>query len=52
MGAVFGTFSIVPLWLVFFGTREREEFMHQPPKGIRQVDRAPCATTAPLCSAW
>jgi GPH family glycoside/pentoside/hexuronide:cation symporter len=36
MGAVFGIFCILPLWLVFFGTREREEFMHQPPKGIRE----------------
>ncbi len=36
MGAVFGTLCIVPLWLVFFGTREREEFMRQPPKGIRE----------------
>jgi GPH family glycoside/pentoside/hexuronide:cation symporter len=36
MGAVFGLFCILPLWLVFFGTREREEFMHQPPTGIRE----------------
>jgi GPH family glycoside/pentoside/hexuronide:cation symporter len=36
MGAIFGAVCIVPLWLVFFGTREREEFMHQPPTGIRQ----------------
>jgi GPH family glycoside/pentoside/hexuronide:cation symporter len=36
MGAVFGAVCIIPLWLVFFGTHEREEFMHQPPTGIRQ----------------
>ena len=36
MGAVFGIICIVPLWLVFFGTREREEFMRRPPKGIRE----------------
>jgi GPH family glycoside/pentoside/hexuronide:cation symporter len=36
MGAVFGLFCILPLWLVFFGTRERKEFMHQPPTGIRE----------------
>ncbi len=40
MGAVFGIFSVVPLWLVFFGTREREEFMRRPPKGIRESIRA------------
>jgi GPH family glycoside/pentoside/hexuronide:cation symporter len=36
MGAAFGVFCILPLWLVFFGTREREEFMHQPQAGIRE----------------
>jgi GPH family glycoside/pentoside/hexuronide:cation symporter len=36
MGAVVGFFCIFPLWLVFFGTRERAEFMRQPQKGIRE----------------
>jgi GPH family glycoside/pentoside/hexuronide:cation symporter len=36
MGAAFGIFCVIPLWIVFFGTRERDEFMHQPPKGIRE----------------
>jgi GPH family glycoside/pentoside/hexuronide:cation symporter len=40
MGAVFGAFCILPLWLVFFGTREREEFMHQPQAGLRQSIRS------------
>ena len=34
MGGVFGLISAVPLLLVFFGTREREEFMHQKQVGI------------------
>jgi GPH family glycoside/pentoside/hexuronide:cation symporter len=40
MGAVFGAVSLVPLWLVFFGTRERKEFMNQPQPGIRQSIRS------------
>ncbi|MBN2083746.1 MAG: MFS transporter [Anaerolineales bacterium] len=36
MGSIFGILSIIPLWLVFFGTREREENMRRPPKGIRE----------------
>jgi GPH family glycoside/pentoside/hexuronide:cation symporter len=36
MGAVFGAVSLVPLWLVFFGTRER---IHEPaPAGNPPVD--------------
>jgi GPH family glycoside/pentoside/hexuronide:cation symporter len=34
MGGAFGLISAVPLLLVFFGTREREEFMHQKQVGI------------------
>lgn len=40
MGAVFGLVSAVPLWLVFFGTRERPEFMNQEQTGLRQAVRA------------
>jgi GPH family glycoside/pentoside/hexuronide:cation symporter len=40
MGGVFGLISAAPLLLVFFGTREREEFMHQETSGIRQSIRA------------
>ncbi|MBN1439780.1 MAG: MFS transporter [Anaerolineales bacterium] len=36
MGAVIGAFCVLPLWLVFFGTRERKEFMRRPPKGLRE----------------
>jgi GPH family glycoside/pentoside/hexuronide:cation symporter len=35
MGSVIGFFCVFPLWLVFFGTRERPDFMRQEPKGIR-----------------
>jgi GPH family glycoside/pentoside/hexuronide:cation symporter len=40
MGAAFGVFCVLPLWLVFFSTREREEFMNQPQSGIRQSIRS------------
>jgi GPH family glycoside/pentoside/hexuronide:cation symporter len=36
MGAAFGIFCILPLWVTFFSTRERKEFMQQPQAGIRQ----------------
>ncbi len=34
MGGVFGLVSAVPILLVFFGTREREEFMQQEQAGV------------------
>jgi GPH family glycoside/pentoside/hexuronide:cation symporter len=37
MGSIFGFISAIPLLLVFFGTREREEFMHQEQTGVRQA---------------
>jgi GPH family glycoside/pentoside/hexuronide:cation symporter len=40
MGAAFGIFCVLPLWLVFFSTREREDFMNQPQSGIRQAIRS------------
>ena len=40
MGAVFGVVSALPLYLVFFGTRERREFMVQERPGIRESLRA------------
>jgi GPH family glycoside/pentoside/hexuronide:cation symporter len=40
MGAAFGVFCVLPLWLVFFSTREREEFMNQPQTGIRESIRS------------
>jgi len=40
MGIVFGILSALPLWFVFFGTRERPEFMNQEPAGLRQAVRA------------
>ena len=36
MGVVFGLLSAVPLLLAFWGTHEREEFMHQPKTGFRE----------------
>lgn len=40
MGVVFAVISALPLFLVFFYTREREEYMHQAQPGIRQSIRA------------
>ena len=37
MGGIFGIAAGIPVLLVFFGTREREEFMNQPQTGIRQA---------------
>jgi GPH family glycoside/pentoside/hexuronide:cation symporter len=36
MGIVFAVASALPLLLVFFGTREREEYMHQEQPALRQ----------------
>ncbi len=36
MGVVFAVVSALPLLLVFFGTREREEYMHQEQPRLRQ----------------
>ncbi len=40
MGGIFGTVSAIPLWLAFFGTRERQEFMNQEQTGVRQAVKA------------
>ena len=40
MGGIFGTVSAIPLWLVFFGTHERQEFMNQEQTGLRQAVKA------------
>jgi GPH family glycoside/pentoside/hexuronide:cation symporter len=40
MGILFGLTSALPLLLVFFGTRERAEYMQQSPPGILQSVRA------------
>ncbi|UCH60266.1 MAG: MFS transporter [Anaerolineales bacterium] len=40
MGAAFGLVSAVPLWLVFFGTRERQDYMNQEQPGMRQSMKA------------
>ncbi len=47
MGSIFGVLSALPLWFVFFGTRERQEFMNQEPVGLRQAVRA-AATNRPF----
>jgi GPH family glycoside/pentoside/hexuronide:cation symporter len=39
MGSIFGIISAIPLLLVFFGTREREEFMNMERTGMRQAVR-------------
>ncbi len=40
MGGIFGLASALPLWLVFFGTREREEFTHQEQPKVWKSVRA------------
>jgi len=40
MGLIFGIASAIPLWLVFFGTRERPEFMNQKQPSLRESIRA------------
>jgi GPH family glycoside/pentoside/hexuronide:cation symporter len=39
MGLVLGLVSAVPLWLVFWGTHERKEFMDQEQSGLRESVR-------------
>ena len=40
MGLLFGMISVVPLFLVFLGTRERPEFMHQDKPGLKESLKA------------
>ncbi len=40
MGAIFAVVSALPLYVVFFGTRERPEFMNQRQPGIRESLKA------------
>jgi GPH family glycoside/pentoside/hexuronide:cation symporter len=40
MGIIMGLVSALPLWLVFWGTREREEFMHQEQSGLIESIKA------------
>jgi GPH family glycoside/pentoside/hexuronide:cation symporter len=40
MGAIFALASVLPLWLTFFGTREREQYMHMEQPGLRQSFQA------------
>ncbi len=40
MGIIFGILSAIPLYLVFFGTRERPEFMNQKQPGLLESVRA------------
>jgi len=40
MGLSFGLISALPLWLVFFGTRERPEYMRHAQPGLRESLRA------------
>lgn len=40
MGFSFAIFSVIPLFLVFFGTRERPEFMQQEKPGLRESLKA------------
>lgn len=40
MGISFAIFSALPLFLVFFGTRERPEFMQQEKPGLRESIKA------------
>lgn len=40
MGIFFGLLSAAPLFLVFFSTRERQEYVEQPPPKLRQSFKA------------
>ncbi len=40
MGLIFAAVSVVPLWLTFFGTRERDHHMQMERPGLRQSLRA------------
>jgi GPH family glycoside/pentoside/hexuronide:cation symporter len=41
MGLIFGSVLFIPLWITFFGTRERKEFMEQkPPKLLQSLKAA------------
>jgi glycoside/pentoside/hexuronide:cation symporter, GPH family len=40
MGAIFGIISALPLWLVFWGTRERKEFMNLEQSGLMESIKA------------
>ena len=40
MGIIFAVISAIPLYVVFFGTRERPEFMQQRQPGLRESIRA------------
>jgi glycoside/pentoside/hexuronide:cation symporter, GPH family len=40
MGVILGLVSALPIWLVFWGTRERQEFMHQEQSGLRESIKA------------
>jgi GPH family glycoside/pentoside/hexuronide:cation symporter len=40
MGLIFAVVSAIPLYVVFFGTRERPEFMNQKQPGLRESIRA------------
>ena len=51
MGLVFGFASAIPLWLVFFGSRERPEFMNQKQPGLRESIRASMGNRPFLFSA-
>jgi GPH family glycoside/pentoside/hexuronide:cation symporter len=51
MGLVFGIVSAIPLWLVFFGSRERPEFMSQKQPGLRESIRASISNRPFLFSA-
>ncbi|OGN88601.1 MAG: hypothetical protein A2Y88_03870 [Chloroflexi bacterium RBG_13_48_10] len=40
MGLIFGIVSAIPMFLVFLGTRERPEFMHQKQPGFKESLKA------------
>jgi GPH family glycoside/pentoside/hexuronide:cation symporter len=40
MGVILGLVSVLPLWLVFWGTRERKEFMNQEQSGLIEAIKA------------
>ncbi|HZU86206.1 MAG TPA: MFS transporter, partial [Anaerolineaceae bacterium] len=40
MGLIFGSVLVFPLWITFFGTRERQEYMQQKPPKLLQAIKA------------
>jgi GPH family glycoside/pentoside/hexuronide:cation symporter len=40
MGGIFGALAMIPLFITFFGTKERKDFMEQKPSSLKQSLKA------------